>query len=77
MNDPASGWPEDGINVALLPQRLSHALRDAAMRLAVDDQRIDAAADVVDRGVARELESPVSGSISISQIAQPFGNTGS
>ena len=43
-----------GINVALLPQRLAHALRDAAMRLAVDDQRIDAAADVVDRGVARD-----------------------
>ncbi len=37
---------------ALLPHRLADALRDAAMRLAVDDQRIDAAADIVDRGIA-------------------------
>jgi hypothetical protein len=32
------------------------ALGDAAMRLAVQDQRIDRAADIVDRAVARELD---------------------
>ena len=44
------------LGVALLPHRLAHALRDAAMGLAVHDQRIDAAADVVDRGVARDRD---------------------
>jgi hypothetical protein len=31
------------LDKALFPQRLADALRDAAMGLAVDDQRIDAA----------------------------------
>ena len=40
----------------LLPQRLADALHDGAMGLAVDDERIDAAADVVHAGIARERE---------------------
>src|SRR5664280_2476925 len=43
-----------GIDHALLPQRLPDALRDGAVGLAVDDERIDAAADIVDRRVAGE-----------------------
>ena len=37
-------------------QRLADALGDAAMDLAMDDQRIDGAADIVDRGVVHELD---------------------
>ena len=39
--------------VAVLQQRLADALHDAAMGLAVQDQRVDRAADVVDRRIAR------------------------
>ena len=56
MNEPVSGWPES-VDDELLPQRLADALRDGAVGLAVDDQRVDAAADVVDAGVAREREA--------------------
>ncbi len=56
-------------------QRLSDALRDAAVHLAFDDHRID------DRCRSRRPRSrqqrpvlPVSGSISTSQIWQPAGN---
>ena len=41
-----------GVEAELLPHRLADALRDAAVRLPVHDERIDAAADIVDRGVA-------------------------
>ena len=37
--------------MGMFEQRLADALRDAAMDLAVDDQRIDRAADVVDRDI--------------------------
>ena len=40
----------------MLPQRLADALGDAAVGLAVQNQRIDGAADIVDRGVARDLD---------------------
>jgi len=40
----------------LLPQRLADALRDPAVSLAVDDHRIDAAADIVDRRIARQVD---------------------
>ena len=56
MNEPHQRLAGRRIDVALLPHRLADALRDAAMGLAVDDQRIDAAADVVDRGVAGDLD---------------------
>ena len=77
MNEPHSGWPLSGSSVALLAHRLADPLHDRAMRLTVDDHRIDAAADVVDAGVAHDFISQVSGSISTSQIAVPLGNTGS
>ena len=40
----------------MLEQRLADALRDAAVDLAVDDQRIDGAPDIVDGGVADDLD---------------------
>ena len=40
----------------MLPERLPHALGDAAMGLPMNDQRIDAAADVVDRRVALDID---------------------
>ena len=67
----ASSWPLSAVVVAVLQQRLAHALRDAAVRLAVQDQRIDRAADIVDRGVAHDLDPPVSGSTSTSQTCAP------
>src|SRR5712691_3230684 len=39
-----------GVDVAELGERLPDPLRGPAVRLAVDDQRVDAAPDVVDRG---------------------------
>ncbi len=42
------------IEIDLLADRLADALRDRAVGLAMHDQGIDAAADVVDRGVARD-----------------------
>src|SRR5215831_9944127 len=42
------------LHVALLPQGLPDALRDRAVGLAMNDQRIDAAADIVDRRIAGE-----------------------
>ena len=56
MNEPAQRLAGRRLDVALLPHRLAHALRDAAMGLAMDDQRVDAAADVVDRGVAGDRD---------------------
>ena len=45
------------IDRAVLPERLPHALGDAAMGLPVHDQRIDAAADVIDRRVALDVHA--------------------
>mgnify|MGYP003693631879 CR=1 FL=1 len=56
MSDPHSGWP-DRVDDALLPQGLADALHDCPMSLAIDNERIDAAPDVVDRGVAHERET--------------------
>ena len=42
--------------MAVLEQRLTDALGDAAMGLAVHDHRVDRAADIVDRGVADDLD---------------------
>ena len=39
-----------------LPERLADALGDAAVELAVHDQRVDLVADVVDRDVAHEVD---------------------
>ena len=41
--------------MALLEQCLAHALGDAAMGLAVQDHRIDRPTDIVDRGIADDL----------------------
>ena len=54
-------------------QRLADALGDAAMHLAFDDHRIDELAEVVDRGPASIVTTPVSGSISTSQMWTPAG----
>ncbi len=42
--------------MALFEQRLTDTLGDAAMRLAMQDQRIDRPADIVDRGVADDFD---------------------
>ena len=42
--------------MAVLQQGLADTLSDTAMRLAVQDQRIDRAPDVVDRSVADDLD---------------------
>ena len=47
--------PRIGLNAAFFPHGLPDSLRDRAMGLSVHDQRIDAAADVVDRCVAHDL----------------------
>ena len=58
----------------LLHQRLPHALRDAAVDLALERDGIDDGADVVDDHVATSVTTPVSGSISTSQTWQPLGH---
>ena len=40
----------------LLPERLAEALRDAAVHLPVDDQRVDDVAAIVHRDVALDLD---------------------
>src|ERR1700730_7889735 len=47
-----------GIVDALLKQGLASALPDPAIRLAVQDQRVDGAADIVDCRVAGDLDPP-------------------
>ena len=42
----------------LLPERLRDALHDAAVDLALDDERVDLVAAVVDRDVAQQLDAP-------------------
>ena len=56
MNEPISGWPDAGSIAHSSHIACPDALRDAAMGLAVHDQRIDAAADIVDGGVALDVE---------------------
>src|SRR6185437_7168021 len=48
--------PGAGLDHELLPQRLADTLRDGTVGLTVDNQRIDAAANVVNGCVARERE---------------------
>ena len=57
--------------IAVFEQRLADTLGDSALRLTVQDQRIDCAPDIVDRSVADDLTSPVSGSTSTSQTCVP------
>ena len=56
MNEPDSICPLAGVVEAVLDQRLPDPLRDAAVGLAVDDHRVDGAADVVDGGVAHDRD---------------------
>ena len=56
MNEPDSICAALAVVDALLQSAWPMPCAAAAMRLAVQDQRIDRAADIVDRGVARELD---------------------
>ena len=47
-----------GVVEALLEQRLAGALGDPAMGLTMQDERVDGAADIVDGGVADDLDGP-------------------
>ncbi len=58
MGDAEIGERVDNIVDALLKQGLAGALRNPAMRLAVQDQWVDGAADIVDRGVAGDFDTP-------------------
>ncbi len=42
--------------MAVFEQGLAHSLGDAAMCLAVQDQRVDGTADIIDRGIADDLD---------------------
>ena len=53
------------------PQRLAHALDDAAVHLAFDDDRVDLRAAVIDRDVALQLHLPVAGSTSTTATCAP------
>jgi hypothetical protein len=44
--------PAPGVVMAILEQRLAHPLGNSAMRLTVQDQRVDCAADIINRSVA-------------------------
>src|SRR5436305_6347463 len=46
--------PIFGLSIALLPHRLADSLGDCPVSLAVDDQRVDAAAHVVHRGITQD-----------------------
>ena len=54
-------------------QRLTGALHDAAVHLTVQDERIDGAARIVDRGIAGERDLARVGIDLDSAIAQPVG----
>ena len=55
MNEPVTSWPR-GVEMDVLHQHLARALRDAAVDLAVQQQRIEHGADVVDHAVAHDLD---------------------
>ena len=56
MNEPDRSCAGVAVVDDMLPQRLADALRDAAVDLAVHDQRVDRAAEIVDRAVAHDLD---------------------
>jgi hypothetical protein len=51
MNEPDSSWPLRRVIRSTAPGAPGRRLGDAAMGLAVDDQRIDGAAHVIDRAI--------------------------
>ena len=55
MNEPVTSWPLR-VEMDVLHQRLAGALRDAAVDLAVQQQRIEHGADIVDHAVAHDLD---------------------
>ena len=58
----------------LLEQRLGEALDHAAVDLALDDQRVDLHAAVVDGDVALHVDAPVSVSTSTTHMCVPNGH---
>ena len=56
MKEPAQQLAALGIVMRMLHQRLADALGDAAMHLAVNDERIYGAADIVDRDVVDDAD---------------------
>ena len=55
MNEAVTSWPLR-VEMDVLHQHLAGALRDAAVDLAVQQQRIEHGADVVDHAVAHDLD---------------------
>src|SRR3712207_9554375 len=58
VDEGAGGEVAVGVVHGLLVQRLGDALRQAAVDLALDDERVDDRADVVDAGVLADLDEP-------------------
>ena len=58
----------------MLHQRLAGALRDAAVDLAVQQQRVELDAEVVDHGIAHDLDLAGVGSISTSRYGSRSDN---
>jgi hypothetical protein len=57
----------------MLKESLANALDDSAMDLALEQERVDGAAEIVDDGVALDYDAAVLGSISTSAMWQPLG----
>ena len=55
MNEPVRSWPV-AVELDVLHQDLADALRDAADDLALEQQRVEHGADVVDHAVAHDLD---------------------
>jgi hypothetical protein len=57
MKEPVKSWPEGGgVEPDILHQHLTHALRDAAADLTLEQQRVHDGADVIDDAVAQDLD---------------------
>ena len=72
MNEPVTSCPL-GVEAECLHQRLADALHHAAVDLAVQQQRIEHGADIVDHAVARDVDLTGFAVDFDSQMWQPFG----
>jgi len=56
MNSPVSSWPFSSYN-RLLEERLADRMRDAALHLTLDEERVDLRSTVVHRHVFLDLHA--------------------
>jgi hypothetical protein len=74
MNEPVSTRPESEASTTASRKAWPHALRDAAVGLALDDHGIHRPADVVHGGVARDFDNAGLRIDLQPQTAQPAGH---